>query len=315
MEKIGEPFGKSVVSMLVLLMMVSFSAFGQENRDMVTLLDDSLNKMVRVETIGGGTFQGELLKVQEDRIELLNGDGIILQISRKEIKGVVEINPEKGENLYFQDASANRLIVIPTGFGMEEKEFHIADIEILGITSSYGLSRNFSVWAGVSIPGAVFNARFSFTLADDFIGASVGSFVGLNWLGPLYSLFIPYLITSFGSENRNITVGAGGVFLLTTSPSSSFDFVSLAAVIGGKFPLSSTAALITENWIILPYSMTAFADTAMLFPAVAFRIAGNRLSWDIGVTVPVTVGVSGIQSLFGQYYIPIPILSLTYRIN
>jgi len=308
---------KSVVSLiLVFLAFASFPAFCQQEQETATALDDLLNKIVRVDTLGGGTFQGELLKALDDRIELLNNDGMILQISRKEIKRVVEIKPEKEGNLYFQDASSNRLIIIPTGFGMEEKEFHIADIEIVGVTSSYGISKSFSVWGGVSLPGAVFNARYSFTLADDSVGTSVGSFLGVNWFGSLAGLFIPYLITSFGSENKNITLGAGGVITFNSAISGGFNFVSLVAVLGGKVPFSSTTALITENWFIFPYAndMGGFLQTMYLFPAVVFRIAGNRLSWDIGATVPCTIGPEGVQSL-GPYYVPIPLITVTYRID
>jgi hypothetical protein len=294
---------------ILLVALACFSAYANED------LSGAIGRIVRVETVGGGTFQGKLLKTEEDRIEVLNADGLILQISRNEIKSVLVIEPERGGNLYFQDASSNRLIVIPTGFGMEQSEFHIADLEIIGITASYGVSRHFSAWAGVSIPGLVVNARFSFSFAHDYIGASVGSFAAINWLnmGPPGSgglgqgVLIPYLITSFGSENRNLTLGGGGVFTY-------LGYASFVAVLGGKLPLSPTVALITENWVVFPHIADPSGDPAivMVFPAVAFRIAGNRLSCDIGATYPFEAHSSGLRTTLG---FPLPILTLTYRIN
>ncbi len=276
--------------------------------------------IVRVETSGGGTFQGELLAVAEDRIEVLDADGLILQVARTAIKSVVEVKPERGGNLYFQDASSNRLILIPTGFGMEPNELHIADQEIIGVTASWGVSEHFSAWAGVSIPGFLVNARGSFTLANDYIGVSVGSFAGVAWMdmgpGVGRGLVIPYLIASFGSENRNITAGGGAaVSFANPSPSSFFGYMASVVALGGKLPLSSTTAIITENWVIFPYHPAPGGDVMVMLaiPAVVFRIAGNRLSWDIGAAFPFQwFSSAGLMAFPG---FPIPILALTYRIK
>ncbi len=75
----------------------------------------------------------------------------------------------------------------------------------------------------------------------------------------------------------------------------------------------------------------------MLFPAIVFRIAGQQLSWDIGVVLPLFINDSEFAIVEGgpeegdrTYYrntgywlgglaeeivIPIPILSVTYRID
>ena len=45
-----------------------------------TELSDLLGEPVRIETVGGGSFQGTLLNVSEDRIEILVADGQILQM-------------------------------------------------------------------------------------------------------------------------------------------------------------------------------------------------------------------------------------------
>jgi hypothetical protein len=312
---------KTVQCIVLLVILSGSSVCAQQYAISSAELEGSIGRIVRVDTSGGGTFQGKLLKSEEDRIELLNADGLILQIGRSEIRSVTEIKPQGGTNPYFQDASSNRLIVIPTGFGMDEREFHIADLEIIGVTASYGISNHFSAWAGVSIPGFVVNARFSLSFADDFIGTSVGSFAALSWMPITQSsttgqgLFIPYLIASFGSENQNLTIGAGGVLTFNNpAPSDFLGFGAIVAVLGGKLPLSSTTALITENWIIFPHyeSSAGNSPIVMAFPAVVFRIAGNRLSWDIGATYPFEVSAAGVRSTLG---FPLPILTLTYRIG
>jgi hypothetical protein len=128
-------------------------------------------------------------------------------------------------------------------------------------------------------------------------------------------LFIPYFLASFGSENRNLTVGAGGaVSFANPAPSAFLDYAALVVVLGGKLPLSSTTAIITENWVVFPDFQTTAPDPTivMAFPTAVFRIAGNRLSWDIGATFPFEARSSGVRATLG---FPMPILTVTYRIN
>jgi len=288
---------------------------------------DLAGKLVVVKTLNGGSFRGELTRILDDRLELILNDGTIVQISRKSVIKVVPLEGIGKSNPYFEDADANRLIIAPTGFGMEPGEFHISDKEIVLVTSSYGVTSWFSLWAGVSLPGAVFNARFSHTFGDR-LGCSIGSFAGVWWLGGSGELVLPYGIFSLGTENKNLTFGIGNAFASHpknaavestnyTPPALHFGPSTLIIVAGGKIPLSSSVALISENWIAWNYYDSVSGQKVWIIPMIVFRIAGPRLSWDIGVTLPMTAVKSGIRDLDGQNdnFIPIPILSLTYRIN
>ncbi|MGQ9629139.1 MAG: hypothetical protein ACUVXI_02345 [bacterium] len=279
-------------------------------------LADLIGGLIRVETVGGGSFQGTLLTVAEDRIEILAADGQILQISRKAIRSYQRISPDAGERALYQDSASNRLMVMPTAFAMAPGEFHVADQEIIVVTSSYGLTENITLWGGISIPGALLSARFVSTFGDSF-GLSAGSFAGVQWIGgpgPLSGLLMPYALSSWGEPNNNLTVGAGVPF--SFGPPRGFDTLGAVGAIGGKSVLTSTTALVTENWVIWGKRSDEHWDSIPLSAilGLAFRIAGSRFSWDIGGVLPLSISRERIRGLDGGPFVPLPWVSLTYRI-
>ena len=284
---------------------------------------------VRIDTEGRGNFQGILLSVGADRVEIEGPDGEITQISRRAITEVQVIGSDAKGRSFYQDSSANRLLVMPTGFAMEPGEFHIADQELAVVTASYGLSDHVSFWAGISPLAAVFSGRFIATIAETF-AVSVGSFAGLEWVGITSSAFsgmvLPYGLVSYGKSNNNVTIGGGPAFFLSTD--TGFDTIGAVAVVGGKLVLTATTALVTENWVVWgkKYSPAALEPKwselpSFIAPSLVFRIAGMRFSWDIGAVLPLMSYYDSekdkerIGGLGGGIWIPIPWISVTYRIQ
>jgi hypothetical protein len=212
---------------------------------------------------------------------------------------------------------------MPTGFPMDRGEFQIADQEIVAVTGSYGINDWLSVWGGVSIPGALFSLRGSLAVGNR-VGVSVGSFVGASWfdleLGPLV---LPYALVSVGENNNNVTVGSG--FAMTFN--EGFNLPGAVVAIGGKRTLTAGTAIVTENWVIWAererVDQVTFETTEewtavplVIAPSAAFRIANNRLSWDIGAVVPFIIDGDRVSGYWlNDPVFPIPILSLTYRIR
>lgn len=273
-------------------------------------------KAVRIVTSGGGQFQGTLLSVAADRVELRDSEGLIQQIWRADIVAVIDLEAATAGVTYFQDAAESRLLVMPTGFPLPKHDFQVTDQEIALVTASYGVTDNFSLWGGLSIPGAVVNARFGFAIGDR-VGLSVGTMVGFSWLFDSPSgVGLPYVIASFGSPNQNFTVGAS--VPIFGSASTAISATGAIAALAGKIVVSPSASLVTENWFYVPWQPTTSLSYA--FPALAFRIAGSRFSWDIGAVVPIKFGPSPqtgrftVDGVFDGQVLPLPLLSFTYRI-
>ena len=291
-------------------------------------LDDLVGEPIRVVTVGGGNFQGTLIAVRDDRIEILIADGQILLISREAIETYRRIISDTGDRAFFQDSASNRLMVMPTAFAMEPGEFHVTDQELIVVSSSYGLTENITFWGGISFPGALLSARFTSNFGDS-LALSAGSFAGTQWIGPtsmgFSGILMPYVLSSWGEPDNNLTLGAGVPFAFgffgTDNPTG------VIGAIGGKTVLTSNAALVTENWAIWGRrfdfnpnntgTTTEEWDPIPLAAALglAFRIADSRFSWDIGAILPLSIDSSGVRGALGGAFIPVPLISLTFRIQ
>lgn len=282
-------------------------------------------RRVAVRTEGKGVFRGELLTVAEDRLELVSPDGSIVSVSRRAVTEVVPVE-EKGVGRDFQDSAANRFVVMPTAFPMEKGEFHIASHQLAFFNAAYGVSSAVSVWAGVTVLGGLLNGRVSLRPAER-LGFSAGIFAGGTWFSPFTALLLPYGVMSVGAENRNMSVGLGwplGYFRQTVETPEGiesgpwvFRTLGAVAVLAGKVPLSSTTAFVSENWFAVPYDGRTWDTGLAVIPMQVLRVAGPRWSWDVGLALPVRVSSDeGLRWLFGgTALIPVPVLSVTYRID
>ena len=308
--------------LLVIFLLSSVVAWAETPSEQIRVsLDNSIDEVVRVRTAGRGEFQGRLVSVNDERIEIEDGEGQILSISTAQITAVVVMDQTRSPDTYFQDAAANKLVLMPVGFGMEPGELHVADQELVVVSMSYGVSRHFSVWGALSIPGVLLNARFSGNLGEA-IGVSAGSFAGVVFLELGAAVALPYVIASFGSPHQNFTIGVGVPFYTSSVVSYEQMFAGGALALGGKIVLSRTASLVTENWIVVGTYRAAGAwgaPAGVFVPSLSFRIAGSRFSWDLGITMPLLYADSGegyrLEWVTGGQPIPLPLLGFTYRIQ
>jgi hypothetical protein len=281
--------------------------------------EELVGRAVRVETDGGGIFQGTLVLADPERLELVQSDGQIVAVSRGQVRRLQEIPADKGVRAFYQDSASNRLIFAPTGFAMEPGELHITDTELVFVTASYGLNDYLSFWGGISPLGALASVRGILPLGGRF-AVSAGAFVGLEWLlgltdQPVAGLLLPYLLASWGEPQNNLTVGTA--WALTVDGANGVQSFGLVAVVGGKIVLTATTALVSENWLIWGERGEGTGWDAIPlcgFFGVAFRIAGGRLSWDIGAIMPLGFD-GGVTGLAGGPFVPLPWLSVTYRIR
>ena len=277
----------------------------------VAPLEARIGRSLRIRTEGGGDFRGLLYSVSEDRIEILDDEGRIVAIARSQLLSATEENRREG---YFQDAAENRLIVMPTAFGMDRGEFHVSNTEIAAFTASYGFGPHFTLWGGVSIPGALVNAKASLPLGDS--GAvAVGGFGGYAWIGEVL-IGLPYAILTIGTPEKHFDI-AGGVSYVHDPALG--DLWSAVWALGGKKPVSRTAAVVVESWFILgPPSVGDPAILLSMLPAFVFRIASGRYSWDLGALLPFSWQSGGRGWGFigeSDVFIPFPIVSFTYRVR
>lgn len=181
------------------------------------------------------------------------------------------------------------------------------------------MSKNISLWGGISPLGAVLSGRFIFSITESFAVTS-GSFAGIEWVGatgaPVSGMLMPYLISYWGEPNSNFTAGAAIAFSFSTA--TGFDTLGFLAALARKIVLTATTVLVTENWIIWAERDNQWDPIpSYAFLGLVFRIAGSRFSWDIGAILPMEISREGISGLGGggAPFIPLPWISMTYRIQ
>lgn len=321
---------KILTCILLFILTFSSAVFGQFTKTNISNLPDYIGSRVRLQSESGATFQGTLYNIDEEFLTIIDRNGQVITILRDVLTEAEISDPGLDKKSYYQDSAANRLLVMPTGFPMETGEFHIADQEIAAVTMSYGVNQHFSLWGGISIPGALVSARFITDLGEK-AALSIGSFAGLSWI-EFTGILIPYAILSTGTPDNNFTIGGGTVLGFDES---SFDIEAAVLAIGGKTVLSDTTSIVTETWIIwgemdnLPHleeiveqeieSAWDYLPMAAV-PGIAFRIAGEKFSWDIGAVLPLLAnridGKYNVEGIGGETgFIPLPLISLTYRID
>ena len=311
-----------------------FPVAGQARPVNLEEIPEYKDMFLRIETLSGATFQGNLYEIDQEKLVLADRDGRLITLLRSSVYQAWNIAEGEDKRSYYQDSAANRLLVIPTGFPMETGEFHVSDQEIAAVTMSYGLSDHVSIWGGISMPGALISARYTFNLSNKQ-ALSVGSFAGASWIDFMV-VFLPYTVYSLGRPEHNFTAAAGAVI---GYDGSGTDLDGAVLVLGGKWVMSDTAAIVTENWLIwgrMPQYINPYIDNygdkdyhtryrwdalpLGIVPGIAFRIAGEKFSWDIGAILPVMIsrkeGDYIVEGLGGEErFFPLPLLSFTYRID
>lgn len=267
--------------------------------------DPFLGQPMSIETRGGAVYHGRVLAVSDERVELLVPEGEIITLALAEVISAVPLDEGRGSRAYYEDSASNRLLVAPTAFPMRRGEFHVADQQLALVTASYGVTDTLSAWVGTSVPGAVMSLRASAVVLPG-LGLSGGAFVGTTWFDPSVWLAIPYLVTSIGEPDNNVTLAFGYPTVIATAERPSG---GLIAVVGAKRTVSSRTAIVFETWILAdPAGGVADVTPEFIAPAIAFRIASSRLSWDIGVITPVLLSS-------GAEFFAAPWLGLTYRLQ
>ncbi|HAK46490.1 MAG TPA: hypothetical protein DCO79_11310 [Spirochaeta sp.] len=172
---------KKSILLLIMILIAAGPIFAQFNDIERDQLPNYIGLRVRLRTESGATFQGGLYSVDEEFITIIDRNCQIVIILKDAVEEAQIIDPNPDKKSYYQDSAANRFLVMPTGFPMETGEFHIADQEIAAVTMSYGVNQNFSLWGGISIPGAIVSARFITDIGEKS-ALSVGTFAGMSWI-------------------------------------------------------------------------------------------------------------------------------------
>lgn len=198
--------------------------------------------------------------------------------------------------------------VLPSAIGVAGGELRLTSIDLLANTVEYGISDHFSVRAMFELFNPLFAdeaptlsviPKASFALSDQLHIAADFIYISAFDDG---QLMIPHGVVTVGTDEKNLSIGAGYVFDQLYGASASY----LGFSLGGITPLSHKWSLVTDNWILLNGDVNV--GNPFNFLSVSARTTlRNKYHLDLGVFY----NTDGDD--FGQA--PWPIIKLTTTID
>jgi hypothetical protein len=257
--------------------------------------------VVQIQTTDGNAYVGTII-AQDSAVLLLRSDRLgEITIRRSDILRIVAVNPAKiAQGAYwFDNPQSTRYFWAPDGYGLKKGEGYYQNVWVLFNQVSVGITDNFSVGAGV-VPLFLFGGastpawitpKFSIPISPDKFNIGIGGLFG-GVLGESNSSFgIAYGVTTFGSRDRNFTVGAG--YGYSDGQWAKAPVVTFSAMIR----TGPHGYFITEN-----YYISTSSDDLVLLSLGGRRII-NKAGLDFGLFIPLRSGQSS--------FIAIPWLGLT----
>lgn len=281
------------------------------------LLAQSDSLIYHVETNDGNEFMGVVIEQTQAQIILKTEKFGVITLQRTDIKSMEEVKVEKiiQGKYWFDNPQASRYFWQPNGYGLDKGEGYYQNIWVLFNQVSVGLSKSFSVGAGV-VPLFFFGEaatpvwvtpKLSIPITKDKfnigVGVLAGSLLGVRNYTYDYNtgvgrdtktnenFGVAYGIFTFGSRDKNLSLGLGYGYSQgrwASSPSVSFSFL---------VRVSDKGYILSENYII--------NDVGLI--TVGGRRIIKKVSLDFGLICPVGAG--------NERLITIPWLGLVVPFN
>lgn len=285
-----------ILFFFVLLLNQFICTHAQEKKDSATLY--------RVETLDGNVYVGTIVSKDANLLVLKTANLGELKISFRDVKEIKEVAPENMKNgeVWPENPHSTRYFYLPNGYGLEKGEGYYQNTWVLFNQVSYGFSNNFSLGVGL-MPLFLFGAngfpawitpKFSIPVKKDKWNIGVGAVIG-RYLGQgsdnTPTIGMMYGVSTFGSREKNLTLGLGYAF-------ADGDIASTPVfTVGGTIQTGRRHFLLTENYIIV-------SDGEMVTMIwLGGRYASQHIAIDYGFIVPVSTGMNS--------FVAIPWLGLT----
>ena len=255
----------------------------------------------RVELQDGTVLNGKLTSETETEIEIEMENVGNLTINRDKIKRLtplVMVTPEVEQSFWYDNPQASRYFWSPNGYGLKAGEGYYQNVWVMFNQVAIGVTDNISLGGGV-VPLFFFGGstpvwitpKFSIPIVEDKLNVGGGALIG-TVLGAEESGFgILYGLTTFGSRDKNITIGLGYGYVggsLAKAP-----MININAMIR----TGSKGYFLTENYYI------PTGDGQLVLISLGGRRIINKSGLDFGLFIPFFSGMGG--------FIAIPWLGIT----
>jgi hypothetical protein len=260
------------------------------------------SEMVKIETRDGNEFIGSITSEDSEKIILATeslGEIVILKKNIKSQQLILPGNMRNGK-LWFANPQSSRYFWAPNAYGLQKGEGYYQNIWVLWNQFAYGITDNFSLGGGIiplflfaGGPTPVFiTPKVSIPVDKDKFNIGAGALIG-TVLGQTESGFgIVYGVTTFGSPEKNVSIGLGYGF--AGGEWSSSPLINM----GGMLRISPSWYLISENY----YAASDGESGGILSGGARWII--KKAALDFGLFIPVGTGGSFVGIPWLGFTIP-----------
>jgi hypothetical protein len=236
----------------------------------------------------GSTFMGRVTSVRGDTAEMATSSGTVrfsvYDVKRSNV--VRAIDMVNGE-YWFPNPNTTRLLFAPTGRMIRKGDGYFSDYLLFFPGVAVGITDRITIGGGMSIFPTSLDEQLYFVtpklgvIAREKVNVAVGALIMHAGLGNddefseggNDTFSIPYVVGTFGGENRSFTTGIGYGYSngkLSSSP---------ALLFGGEMRVSRRMGLVSENYVF----SDAFDGVLVSLGA---RFFGEKMSGDFGLVRP-----------------------------
>jgi hypothetical protein len=171
-----------------------------------------------IETNDGNTYRGVILEQDSTKVSLLSDHLGEITILRSDIKNLYAIDPKqiKDGKFWMDNPQATRYFFSPNGYGLKKGEGYYQNVWVLVNSFAVGVTDNVSIGGGL-VPLFLFGGptpvwltpKVSIPVSREKFSMGAGALVGTVLLEDNTGFGILYGITTFGSKDKNLSLGLG----------------------------------------------------------------------------------------------------------
>lgn len=282
--------------MAILFCMAFFEAITSSAQD-----ETFETKLYFIQTSDGNEYVGTILSEDGEKLLLLTENLGEITLFLKDIVKRTEIKSSQilDGKYWFDNPQASRYFFSPNGYGLKQGEGYYQNVWIFFNQVSVGLTDNFSIGAGMvplflfaGAPTPVWIApKLSIPVVEGKLNLGAGGLFGAVVGESGSGIGILYGLSTFGSRDRNMTVGMGWGY--ASGEMANRPTVSL----NGMIRTGPRGYFLTEN-----YYINTGENSIGLISAGGRRIIRN-IGLDFGLIIPLADDM--------DFFIGIPWLGIT----
>ena len=264
--------------LLFTLVCIAFHIHGQTGTDTLRYV---------IETTDGNEYLAKILESTDEYILVQTEIFPELKIPKSAVKSMKKVtisDMNKGE-YWFKNPHSTRYFYSPNGYNLQRNEGYYQNTWVFFNQVSYGFSENFSVGVGMiplflvgaDIAPVWITPKLGIPLIKDKLNLGIGVLAG-TVLGEGEGLGIAYTTLSYGSRDKNSTIGGGWAY--SSDGWAKYPTLSFSAM--SRF--SKKGFFITENYLI----STAYETIGLI--SLGGRSVQKKLAIDYGLIFPVNSG-------------------------